>query len=545
MFDQAADGIVVGNSSGILSNVNTAICKLLEYSKEEIIGKDMTFIFEENSLKENPLRLDLVNEHSAIIKERMIKTKSGKTIPIEMSSRKLSDGRYQAFFRDITDRIKTQALLHANEERFRNIMSASFDGIIVFDNDKILEANEVFLNMIKYKLHQILQMSLYQFINDNSKKILAKNLSEKNESTSEIVLVSGTGESISVEIRARNLVFIGTEAKIAFIRDITERKNKDLQLFKYQNQLEEIVDEQTKELKEKNTELNINAVKQESQRRVLEKALIKLEETKTQLIQSEKMASIGTLTAGITHEINTPINFISNGIDGLNEHLNDIIALFKEYRKININNFAEKIQVINVLENRMDIEYSIAAVQKMTNIIHNGVNRTVEIIKNLRNFSSFDNKAIIRFNIYENINTVLVILHSKYKDRVDIIKNYDNLLPEIESNSGKITQIFMNILLNAIQAIKEKGKIIITTGHDILKNAIMVSIKDDGIGIPRNIMNKIYDPFFTTKEIGEGTGIGLSIVYNYVKELNGIIEVKSEVNKGTEFIIFFPININN
>jgi len=429
LFDQAADGILVGNPDGILVNANIVICNLTEYKKDELLGKHISFIFEEVNLNEKTFRFDLLNADITQRNELNIKTKSGKIIPIEMTSRKLSDGRYQAFFRDITERVNAQKILKLNEEA----------------------------------------------------------------------------------------------------------------LFKYQNHLEEVVDVQMKELIEKNSELNLNNQKIENQKLVLEKALIKLEDTKLQLIQSEKMASLGTLTAGLAHEINNPINFISNGIEGLNEHLNDILNLLDKYRNIDNLNFINDIEKIREVENTLNIEYSIKAVNKMNNIIHSGVNRTVEIVKSLRNFSNFDNDLIYELNIHENIEATLVMLYHSYKDKIFIVKELEVDIPLIKSNSGKINQILMNILSNSIQSIKNNGTIFIKSRSNIKENSIFVAIRDTGTGISQQNITKIYDPFFTTKEIGKGIGIGLSIVYNFVKELNGNIEVKSDENIGTEFIITLPI----
>jgi len=541
LFDQAADGILITNPEGILINANKVICKLTEYSKEELMGKHINFVFTENSLIEFPIQFEIINTGETIRNENFIKTKSGKIIPIEMTSRKLSDGRYQAFFRDITERVKSQKMLQSNEERFRNIMLAAFDGIVVLNADKIMEANEVFVKMISYSYSEISEMSFFDFVTESSKLILKNNINEKQEITYEIDLITKEKKIINVEIRAKNLILLGKEARVTFIRDITERKKKDVQLFKYQNHLKDIVSEQTKELKEKHDELISRNIKIENQNQVLEKAFVRLENTKLQLIQSEKMASLGTLTAGLAHEINNPINFISNGIEGLNEHLSDIINLLNKYRNIDKNNVTAEIESIKNIENQLEIEYSIATVEKMNAIIHAGVTRTVEIVKSLRNFSSFDNNLIMDVNVHENIDNTLVMLYYGYKDKVEIVKKFHHNLPQIKSNSGKINQIIMNILSNAVQSINESGTIFIETGVDLQKNNIFVSIKDTGIGISHENITKIYDPFFTTKEIGKGIGIGLSIVYNFITELKGSIDVKSTENVGTEFIITLPI----
>lgn len=271
------------------------------------------------------------------------------------------------------------------------------------------------------------------------------------------------------------------------------------------------------------------------QKEELEATLNKLTQAQEQLVRSEKMVSLGVLTAGIAHEINNPVNFINSGSLGLQKILRSLIPLFQKYREHYVS--AGPTNDIAEMEKELDIPHLLESTDTMMKSIKTGIDRTVSIIKSLQSFARSDGESAKAINIHDNIDLALTILHNQYKYSIDIIRNYGTL-PEVYCYSGKMNQVFMNLLSNAIQAIPEKGIITITT-RDISPD-IEISIKDTGIGIPREIIGKVFDPFFTTKDEGKGTGMGLSIVYSIIEEHNGKIVVESQEGKGTEFIITLP-----
>lgn len=282
------------------------------------------------------------------------------------------------------------------------------------------------------------------------------------------------------------------------------------------------------------------------QKRVLEKTLTKLKATQSQLIQSEKMASLGVLTAGIAHEINNPVNYINSGLEGLKTISTEIIKTVAKYQQITNGN--EKKHEIEKQKIKKELEYLAEGIQTLTKNINKGVSRTTEIIKSLNTFSHTDDDELSLTNIHEGIDSTTTLLYNQYKNRIKIIKNY-NKIPTIHCYSSKLNQVFMNILSNAIQAIEEKGTIIITTSQiDNLEKQngeyVKISIKDTGKGIPENVQNKIFEPFFTTKQVGKGTGLGLSISHGIIQQHKGEIKFKSST-KGTEFEIYLPIISNH
>jgi len=271
----------------------------------------------------------------------------------------------------------------------------------------------------------------------------------------------------------------------------------------------------------------------------LQATVANLKAAQEQLVQSEKMASLGQLTAGIAHEINNPINFVTANIQPLKDDMTDIIKVIDHYEEIiKKKGLENEFSDIEKNEQGVNIELTKKEINNLLKGIEDGAMRTSEIVKGLRNFSRLDQNVFRKANMNECIESTLTLLHSSYKNRIEIIKQYGDL-PEIDCFPGQINQVFMNILSNAIQAIPAEGKIFIKTWHD--QNNVKISIKDTGAGMTDEVRKKIFDPFFTTKDVGKGTGLGLSISFGIIQKHNGEIEVFSRPGDGTEFIIRIPI----
>ena len=272
----------------------------------------------------------------------------------------------------------------------------------------------------------------------------------------------------------------------------------------------------------------------------LEVTVADLKAAQAQLIQAEKMASLGQLTAGIAHEINNPINFVTANIQPLKDDLADILKIIDCYEKVISEKGMEK-DFLEVEKFKQDakIDLTMKEVNNLLKGIEDGAMRTSEIVKGLRNFSRLDQNVFRRANLNESLASTLTLLNSTYKNRIEIIKQFGDI-PEVDCFPGQINQVFMNILSNAIQAIPSAGTIFIKTwqANDMVK----ISIKDTGTGMTEDTRKKIFDPFFTTKDVGKGTGLGLAISFGIIQKHNGEIEVFSKLGEGTEFIIRIPIN---
>ena len=329
------------------------------------------------------------------------------------------------------------------------------------------------------------------------------------------------------------------------IQDITAIKLSEIELKKYKDNLEKMIHEATVELEIKNNKLTKSYLKEKANKDKLEETYSKLKKAQSQMVESEKMASLGQFTAGIAHEINNPINFIGVGIESIEENFIEVFKVLEEYNQINNNNVSGKLAEINNYKKEIQFDSLLKYIQKNTINIKNGVERTSEIIDGLKVFSRTDQDKTSIIDIHKNIEATLVIIRNQYAKRnISIMTNYGEI-PKIECFQGKLSQVFTNLIMNSIHAIEDQKKsntgIITITTKPLNKKEIAINFKDNGKGIPSKIIDKIFEPFFTSKDIGKGTGLGLSISYGIIKMHNGKIKVLSEEGKGTEFEIVLPI----
>lgn len=254
-----------------------------------------------------------------------------------------------------------------------------------------------------------------------------------------------------------------------------------------------------------------------------------LKNTQAQLVQSEKMASLGQLTAGIAHEINNPINFIASSCYALESDFEELTPYLEAQ--------VEKSTPVKE-EEKPELGFLMTEIQQLINSIKRGVSRTQAIVSNLSSFSRKSDGKFELTNLHEGLDSAITILSSKIKGIIEVKKEYGRI-PEVECQFLRINQVFLNLINNAIDAMKDGGDLVISTSQ--LGDQVMIKIKDNGVGIKGESLKRIFEPFYTTKEIGKGTGLGLSISYGIIQNHNGRIAVHSEEGKGTEFTIYLPI----
>jgi len=302
-------------------------------------------------------------------------------------------------------------------------------------------------------------------------------------------------------------------------------------------QLNKVLQEKNQEIEQQSQHLQTAHEQLSHQNQELEQTLEQVTTVQSQLVQSEKMASLGQLVAGVAHEINNPINFVSAGTETLEsilEELMEVIKKYEVYDQILPENLAEWQEKIKKIRKKADFEGLQADTFLLLSDIKNGAVRTAEIVKGLRTFSRLDENDIKTANLHENIDSTLIIL----KDRIELIKEYDPNLPLIDCYPGQLNQVFMNILSNAIQA-TEKGEVKIRTWQEAQN--VFVSFSDTGSGMSQEVQDRIFEPFFTTKDVGKGTGLGLSISHSIIEKHQGSIKVASQIGFGTTFTICLPI----
>lgn len=328
---------------------------------------------------------------------------------------------------------------------------------------------------------------------------------------------------------ARYVPFGSTEV-IAIIRDITIRKQME-------------------------ADLRLSQVRERDRARQVEQTLQQLQQTQSQLIQAEKMSALGSMVAGIAHEINNPISFIYGNVAPAIEYIQDLLELVMLYQQ---HHNPPDLAIQKHLEN-IDLDFLIEDLPKLLSSMKMGAERIKEIVKSLRNFSRLDEGEKKPVDIHEGIDNTLLILQHRLKAQsarqaITVEKNY-GAIPKIECYAGLMNQVFMNILSNAIDALESCH---INQNYDSSKalgiqisskispdNFLVISIADNGPGIPEEIKTRLFDPFFTTKPVGKGTGLGLSISYSIVEKHGGQLQCISEVGKGTKFIIQIPLQLSD
>lgn len=354
-----------------------------------------------------------------------------------------------------------------------------------------------------------------------------------NNFTNYTMMIGAGLETILLSIGLADMINVyKKEKEIAKENELTVLRENDLIIKESNIQLEGKVKERTKALEKVNEELN--------------QTLFDLQNAQEKLIESEKMASLGHLTAGVAHEINNPINFVFSNITPLKRDLEDLKDVLDLYKTIDLNNFNERVVEIQKLKKDIDYEYVIKELDDLIMGIEEGARRTGEIVKGLRVFSRIDDEDMITCQINEGLESTVMLLNNKL-DGLDLNVDLDENLPPTLCYPGKLNQTFMNLLTNAIDAVQDKfkgkpgGIVTLKTDYVEEKSEILISISDNGKGIPDALKNKIYDPFFTTKAVGKGTGLGLSISYKIIDSHEGRIELETKENEGTKFIIHLPV----
>lgn len=417
---------------------------------------------------------------------------------------------------EIQERKKAQEALAKSEARFRQLIETMNEGFSVQDREGTINyVNPKLCEMFGMQSKEIIGGHPIDFIDDSSPEYVERFKRYRDEGMA-------TGQTPSYEMnwkRKDGSIFIAMVSpkpifdeenqytgSVAVLTDITDLKNAE------------------KLLISRNKDLNV--------------ALDDLKKTQAQLVDSEKMASLGQLTAGVAHEINNPINFVSGNVQPLRRDINDILEVLKKYDSVvDQLNLGTRFEDVYALKEELDFDFMLNEIDHLLDGIGEGASRTAEIVKGLRNFSRMDEHELKLANINEGLDSTLLILHNKIKNRITIEKHY-GAFPDILCYPGQLNQVFLNLLNNAQEAIEGEGNIEIKTWKE--ENHVKVSIKDNGRGMDPKTKKKIFDPFFTTKEVGKGTGLGLSISFGIIEKHKGNIKVESKPGEGSTFIVSIP-----
>ncbi len=450
----------------------------------------------------------IINPVQSLITATEKISKGDMSARIPVTSRDEIGELTEAFNRMTTDLVSTRCELRELFDAANDPMVTLKDGAVV--NNMNVRVTELFgyttEDLLHKKITRIIRDEEVLMLEDAINKTWKLQPGEKHPMF-ELGVITKDGNTLICELDINRTRF-GIQPHF---RNITKRKLLERRIF-----------EENQKLEKANAQLI--------------SLLEELKKTQLQLFQSEKMASIGQLAAGIAHEINNPVGYISCNLELMQNHFAAIKTLQTEIERLKTDPSFAKLQQ-TVADVKLD---------KVVNHMEKGIRESLEgterikkIIDSLRTFAYKGDDEFELANINTEIEHILNIIWNEIKYKSELIKAYGDI-PLIRCNRYQLGQLFMNIILNAAQAIREKGEIRITTYQK--GNHVNVEIRDNGSGIPDQNLPKIFEPFFTTKEVGKGTGLGLSIAYNIIKNHNGTIEVNSKVNEGTTFTIKIPIS---
>jgi PAS domain S-box-containing protein len=430
---------------------------------------------------------------------------------------------------NITERRKAEEALKESQDFIERIANFSPNIIYIYDleEQRNVYANKEITNLLGYSPIQIQKMG------DNLMNIIVHPEDEKKiQAHWQNCINLGDGEIQQIEYRMRQA---DGEWLWLYSRDTVFNRNQ-------YGKVKQILGVATDITERKNSEILL-----QQQAENLENAFRDLKRTQTQLIHSEKMSSLGSMVAGIAHEINNPVNFIHGNISPANEYVQDLLSLVDLYQKY----FPEPSDEIKDKIRDIELDFLKVDLLKLLNSMSVGTERIREIVLSLRNFSRLDEAEVKAVNIHEGIDSTLMILQNRLKAKpncseISVVKKYGKL-PLVQCYPGQLNQVFMNILSNAIDALdsvnlQDKNREIQIITEKIDNSRLAIRFLDNGPGIPPEIIPKLFDPFFTTKDVGKGTGLGLSISYQIIVERHqGDLSCNSILGEGTEFVIEIPI----
>lgn len=540
MLDHCPSMVLLVDAESLqIVHANRPTEQLLGYRVEQLLTMSITEI--ESSLQDVFYWEDVRNGQFLDIKgqEGLYQCADGAMLPVTKSIEVLEheDRRFllvQA--QDIQNQRQVEDTLEQTLSQLRATLESTSNGILVID----WQGNIVSLNRLFSNIWEIPE-NLLQARNDSAiidfmchqvheEEVLRERLQGIVDSVeTEDVFTLKDGRVFECKSRPQ---YLGEHivGRVFGFNDITARTQAEASLRESRDKMEERVRVRTADLQA------ANALLQEEKSRQ-EELIRKLGEAQTQLLQSEKLASIGQLAAGVAHEINNPIGFVNSNLGTLQTYVKNMLQLLGAYEKLESSMPRAAQEEIKKLKQEIDADFLRQDINDLTVESLDGLQRVKHIVQDLKNFSHVDSGNLEWANLESGLDSTLNVVWNELKYKAKVVKEYGNI-PQIECYPSQLNQVFMNLLVNAAHAIEEHGIVTIRTGHD--ENNVWVEIEDTGKGIPVELQRRIFEPFFTTKPVGKGTGLGLSLSYGTVKKHGGHIEVSSEVGKGSTFRVVLP-----
>ena len=403
------------------------------------------------------------------------------------------------------------------KREWEQTMDCINDIVILIDaSDNIIRCNKILTALTGRSYSELLNRKWQDVFKESG-------FSYKISSSGSIEYYHPGGRYFNYDIYyVKNLGTASTYTAVITLQDITDRKKREEER------------ERTEEELKKSKEML------EAHHKELEKAYAELKAAQSQILQQEKMASIGQLAAGIAHEVNNPVGFIMSNLSSLQKYVSRL-SEFIDVQTETIKKLSGDGKILNAItESRksLKVDYIIDDLGNLIRESLDGAERVKKIVQDLKSFSRIDEAEWKMADINAGIESTINMVWNELKYKATVKKEYGDI-PLTKCNPGQLNQVFMNMLINAAHAIEKQGEITVKTWHG--SGFIYISISDTGKGIPSENLNRIFEPFFTTKEVGKGTGLGLSIAYDIVKKHNGDITVESKAGKGSAFTIKIPV----
>ncbi|OHC67156.1 MAG: histidine kinase [Rhodocyclales bacterium RIFCSPLOWO2_02_FULL_63_24] len=540
LLDHAEQMMLLVEPTGLrIVAANRVAAQTLGYAGDDLLAKTITDV--ECALQDIFYWEEVRNGQCQDIaaQEGMYLCADGSTLTVGKSIRVVAHGDKRLFLvqaRDVKNERKIADDLAQILSQLRATLESTGNGILVIDGQgRIANMNRLFSSMWKIQDSLLLghdDVAILDFVaasvvDSETCRQRLREIVDGNETKDIFELRDGR----VFECRSRPQ-YLGERiiGRVFGYDDITERRQAELALRESRNRLEEKVLERTSDLRAANTALLAERARQEE-------LIKKLAEAHAQLLQSEKMASIGQLAAGVAHEINNPVGFVNSNLGALQRYVEDLLRLLSAYEGSEAEMNEATRAVLTELKQQVDIGYLRDDIGNLLAESTEGLQRVKRIVQDLKNFSHVAGTEKQWANLEQGLDSTLNVVWNELKYKADVVKEYGGV-SEVQCILSQLNQVFMNLLVNAAHAIEDHGRITIRTGE--LGEDVWVEVEDTGKGILPEHLDRIFDPFFTTKPVGTGTGLGLSLSYSIVQQHGGRIEVKSESGKGSIFKVILP-----
>ncbi|MBI2276073.1 MAG: PAS domain S-box protein [Dechloromonas sp.] len=518
---------------------NRGACQTLGYTEEALLAMTITEI--ESSLQDVFYWEDVRNGQYQDIdsQEGLYQCADGALLTVTKSVRVVDHGGAPLLLvqaRDTANERQVEDALEQTLSQLRATLESTGNGILVIDwQGKIASMNRLFSTM--WSIPEDLLLAR------DDAAILGLMMAQVEEPEACRTRLQAIVDSVETEELFRlkdgrvfecksRPQYLGEHivGRVFGYNDITDRTLAEEALRDSRDKLEERVRERTADLEDANASLLA-----EKQRQA--ELIRKLEEAQNQLLQSEKMASIGQLAAGVAHEINNPVGFVNSNLGTLQRYVNNMLTLLAAYEQLEAAMADELLIEIRQLKKDVDAAYMREDVGILLTESLDGLQRVRRIVQDLKDFSHVDSAELERVKLETGLESTLNVVWNELKYKAKVVKEFGDT-PPIDCFPSQLNQVFMNLLVNAAHAIENHGQITIRTGHDA--ENVWVEVEDTGKGIAPEHLGRIFEPFFTTKPVGKGTGLGLSLSYGIINKHHGRIEVTSEVGRGSAFRVVLP-----